>query len=295
MSEASNVQPPAATERALGAFLEVCGDALKQMFQQSGQPTESFTSLPLNPAEPGAEARTKDVILRFTATDALEGSFVFHVTLPDAVRIAQVLIGEAPDGASEFKDEHRDACGEFFRQAAGLAATASKALAGGTVGYQFQAEEKTGASPPAFSSGWTFPGVGKEPLVIRVLLDAILVESLSQKLTKAEEGPSGPPPIPQPVMPGGAPMVTEANLGILLDVVLDASLRFGQKQMLLKDVLELRPGSIVELDRQVQDPAELLVAGRVIAKGEVVVVDGNYGLRIIEVAQPRDRLESLEA
>jgi len=295
MSEASNAQPPAATERALGAFLEVCDDALKKMFQQSGHPTESSTSLPLKRVEPGEEGGTQDIFVRFAATGALQGGFAFRVTLADAVRIAQVLLGEAPDGASEYKEEHRDACGEFFRQAAGLAATASKALAGGTVGYQFQAEDKPDASPPVFSAGWTFPGVGKEPLEIRVLLDAMLVDGLSQKVVKAEEAPSGPPPAPQPAMPGAAPMVNEANLGILLDVVLDASLRFGQRQMMLKDVLELRPGSIVELDRQVQDPAELLVAGRVIAKGEVVVVDGNYGLRIIEVAQPRDRLESLEA
>ena len=121
------------------------------------------------------------------------------------------------------------------------------------------------------------------------------MESLRQKAeVKAASGAATQPSSAAPAAASTA-AVTEANLGLVLDVVLDASLRFGQKLMMLKDVLELRPGSIVELDRQVQDPAELLVAGRVIAKGEVVVVDGNYGLRITEVAQPRDRLESFEA
>ena len=53
--------------------------------------------------------------------------------------------------------------------------------------------------------------------------------------------------------------------------------------MLLKDILDLCAGSIVQLDQQVQEPVDLLLDGRLIARGEVVVVDGNYGLRITEV------------
>jgi flagellar motor switch protein FliN len=85
-----------------------------------------------------------------------------------------------------------------------------------------------------------------------------------------------------------------ANLDLLLDVELKASLRFGQKEMLLREILELRPGSVIELDKQVQEPAELLVAGRVIAWGDVVIVDGNYGLRVTDIAQPHQRLEAVE-
>jgi flagellar motor switch protein FliN len=84
-----------------------------------------------------------------------------------------------------------------------------------------------------------------------------------------------------------------ANLDLLLDVELEASLRFGQREMLLRDILELHPGSVIELDRRVQEPAELIVAGRVIAHGEVVIVDGNYGLRITDIAQASQRLQSL--
>jgi len=85
-----------------------------------------------------------------------------------------------------------------------------------------------------------------------------------------------------------------ANLNLLLDVELKASLRFGQKEMLLREVLELRPGSVIELDKRVQEPAELLIAGRVVAWGDVVIVDGNYGLRVTDVAQPHQRLETVE-
>jgi flagellar motor switch protein FliN/FliY len=76
------------------------------------------------------------------------------------------------------------------------------------------------------------------------------------------------------------------NLGLVLDVELSVSLRFGQRQLPLHEVLELGSGSVIELDRQVDDPVELLLDGKVIARGEAVIVDGNYGLRVTEIPQP---------
>jgi len=61
---------------------------------------------------------------------------------------------------------------------------------------------------------------------------------------------------------------------------------FGKRSMLLREVMELDAGSMVALDRQVQEPVDLLLAGRLIARGEVVVVNGNYGLRVLEVISP---------
>jgi flagellar motor switch protein FliN/FliY len=76
------------------------------------------------------------------------------------------------------------------------------------------------------------------------------------------------------------------NLGLVMDVELNVSLRFGQRQLPLREVLELASGSVIELDRQVDDPVELLLDGKVIARGEAVIVDGNYGLRVTEIPQP---------
>jgi len=59
--------------------------------------------------------------------------------------------------------------------------------------------------------------------------------------------------------------------------------------MLLREIMELDAGSVVELDRQVQEPVDLLLAGRLIARGEVVVVNGNYGLRVLEIVPPPPR------
>lgn len=77
-----------------------------------------------------------------------------------------------------------------------------------------------------------------------------------------------------------------ANLKLVMDVELNVSLRFGQREMPLREVLELSNGSLVELDHLVDEPVELFLDGKLIARGEAVIVDGNYGLRITEIPQP---------
>ena len=79
--------------------------------------------------------------------------------------------------------------------------------------------------------------------------------------------------------------VHPANLKLVMDVELNVSLRFGQRQLPLREVLELASGSVVELDRMVDEPVELLLDGKLVARGEAVIVDGNYGLRVTEIPQ----------
>jgi flagellar motor switch protein FliN/FliY len=69
-------------------------------------------------------------------------------------------------------------------------------------------------------------------------------------------------------------------------VELDITMRFGEQRLPLREVLQLAPGAVIELDRQISEPVDLLLDGKLIARGEVVVVDGNYGLRVLEVTQP---------
>jgi flagellar motor switch protein FliN/FliY len=76
------------------------------------------------------------------------------------------------------------------------------------------------------------------------------------------------------------------NLKLVMDVELNVSLRFGQRQLPLREVLELSSGSVIELDRLVDEPVDLFLDGKLIARGEAVIVDGNYGLRVTEIPQP---------
>jgi flagellar motor switch protein FliN len=83
------------------------------------------------------------------------------------------------------------------------------------------------------------------------------------------------------------------GIELLFDVELDASLRFGSREMPLGEILDLGPGDVVQLDRHLTDPVDLIVGDKIVARGEVVLVNGNFGLRVTEVVAPRKRLESI--
>lgn len=92
---------------------------------------------------------------------------------------------------------------------------------------------------------------------------------------------------------GGRRTAGAWNIELLLDVELPISVSFGNSEMSLKDVLRLGAGSVIELDKSVNDPVSIIVNRKPIAKGEVVMVDGNYGVRILEVESTAERIRSL--
>jgi len=83
------------------------------------------------------------------------------------------------------------------------------------------------------------------------------------------------------------------NIDLILDVELEVAVSFGETQMPLRDVLKLGVGSVIELERGVNDPVTILVNEKPIARGEVVMVDGNYGVKVLEVESTADRIRSL--
>ena len=87
--------------------------------------------------------------------------------------------------------------------------------------------------------------------------------------------------------------VASGGIDLLLDVELETSLRFGSREMPLNELLELGAGDVVELDRHVSDPVDLLVGNKIVARGEVVLINGSFGLRVLEVAEPKKCLESI--
>ena len=86
----------------------------------------------------------------------------------------------------------------------------------------------------------------------------------------------------------------KANLDRILDVKLELMLRFGERILPLRDLVEVATGSVIELNKRVQEPADLLLGGKLIARGEVVLSEGNYALRVTEVCEPRQRLENVQ-
>ena len=83
------------------------------------------------------------------------------------------------------------------------------------------------------------------------------------------------------------------NIGLIMDVRLPIRVRIGSKRMLLKDVLTMDIGSVIELNQLANDPLEILISDKVVALGEVVIVDGNFGIQITEIGSKKERLEQL--
>ncbi len=108
--------------------------------------------------------------------------------------------------------------------------------------------------------------------------------------------PAAAQPVPEPQAahaPAAPAAVLNPGIELLLDVELEATLRFGCREMPLGEILDLGPGDVVQLDRNVSDPVDLIVGDKIVARGEVVLVNGNFGLRVTQVAAPRKRLESI--
>jgi flagellar motor switch protein FliN len=108
------------------------------------------------------------------------------------------------------------------------------------------------------------------------------------EVQKPLSGAVAPPIPPAASSPGFSPGVE-----LMLDIELDASLRFGCREMTLSEILDLGPGDVVQLDRHIADPVDLVVGDKIVARGEVVLINGNFGLRVTEVAAPKKRLESI--
>lgn len=107
--------------------------------------------------------------------------------------------------------------------------------------------------------------------------------------SEAEEEAAGR----EPGRESGRDAGRDAGMSLLYDIELEATLQFGSRELPLREVLEIGPGDVVELDRHVSEPVDLVVSDRIVARGEVVVVNGNFALRITEVAAPQLRLESI--
>jgi len=87
--------------------------------------------------------------------------------------------------------------------------------------------------------------------------------------------------------PGSAP---SSALDLLLDIELPVTLRFGRTQMTLSEVIDLNRGSVIDFGQSAEEPVEVMVNGRVVARGEAVMVQGNYGVRISQI-ESRERLD----
>ncbi len=122
-----------------------------------------------------------------------------------------------------------------------------------------------------------------EPLDEEALARAWEEDLAKNEAGKDREEPQGPPRTHEPPL----------SLDYLLDVPLTISVRVGESRMLIKDLLQLGQGSVVELDKLAGEPMEVLINDQLVARGDVVLVNDKYGIRLTDIVSPIDRVKKL--
>jgi len=256
----------------------------------SGKPAVFEISQPL----PAADS---DVWYTVVAGGAVHGEMTLRLPAASGTRLAQKFLGEADPAAAGIKTENitsknitpenKEALEEFLRQITGLAATALAATVGGEVQLHLAASAAPSWSSDAIVCFQTRNEAGAS-ISVEIQISPALAAELQPRVQ-----PSAAAQMPVQPSPGSSSVPPPASsYRRLMDVGLDVKLRFGTRRLLLRDVLALGAGVVVELDNPLHSPVDLLLDGRLIAQGEVVIVDGKYGLRITDVVDPAPALGS---
>ena len=223
-------------------------------------------------ATPGAAVQGGGWTVTFTVKGDLTGSIAAWVDAAGSAAIARRVMGleDEPEAAVV-----ADMLGEMWAQAA-----SALSLKDPFTGV------KLAASVPVTAEASDRPLAG-----YALSVDASAIAQIA--LTAAIEAPR-PRAVerPEPVL---AALPQSASLDVVLDIEMPLIVRFGRTQMTLKTLAALGPGSIVDMGRSPDEPVEMLVGEQVIARGEVVIVGGNYGVRITDLVSAAERVRVLEA
>jgi len=238
------------------------------------------------------------------------GSALMLITEPDLACLASLAPGresasaatgtpELPERYLRFCSDAVEAAGRSFAQSHGLAIRAAAPELLNPDGRSEALDGLADSYADAVCLTFEISTAGHPPCCLLSLVDGELRSSLQAQLPGyAATASAGAPASgaagssPQGGEPGQTHQ-TKWNMELILDVELEVAVSFGETQMALRDILKLGVGSVVELDKAVNEPVAILVNHKPIARGEVVVVDGNYGVQVLEVASTAERIRSL--
>lgn len=264
----------------------------------------------VDPAGAAALQAGSAILVKANYQKGLNGALFFVLPLKEGTMLVDLMLGGDGAPATELVGDSKDALAETFNQVMGSANQTLSDLAGETfaiANVDILALEPAAAAFAEQMGQGSFQDIllptSQETLnaTIHLLFPDLLLQQLKRKLgltdTPAAPAPAPPPmaaPAPAQRAPvASGPMHDSGNLDLLLDIQLPVVVRMGQTEMQMGELLKLTPGSILELNRSADAPVELLVNGKHIARGEVVVVDGNFAFRITEIDSRAARIRSL--
>jgi len=277
------------------------------------------------------ELTTQSLCVDVAVKKDFVGNMSFMISKQEVATLSDLML--MGSGHTDYTEEHKDAICEIINQITGSCITTidsqmrlSIDFGQGTVkNFSGKNEFKGGAVATVLIKIEEFPDQK-----ILIVLDDSLLSGIKSKMSKvtsigadtslaslglssssssASSGgiiggggggggggdgtPVGMPPAFAPQQGGVFGSTGNKALDLLMDIEMPIVIELGRSQMSLKRILELGPGAIVEMDRLAGEPVDILINGKVVARGEVVVVDENFGVRIISLVSPEERLKLL--
>ena len=231
------------------------------------------------------------VFIRIAYTTGLDGSNLLVLREQDVKIITDLMMGgEGDTGKDMMDDDDKDGLKEVFQSITGALATA---LGGHEKLPHFSFAIADVSNVESEGSLSDFDTASRFDVGIDSVKSELIMLTKNDLLTHVPKDLKAPASTASGSKDVSLSDKEMRNIGMLLDIGLSVKVRIGQKRMLLKDVISMDIGSVVELNQLASDPLEILVNDKIIGKGEVVVVDGNFAIQITEIGTKKERLESL--
>ncbi|MFO7976960.1 MAG: flagellar motor switch protein FliN [Candidatus Hydrogenedentota bacterium] len=290
---------------------------LKGYFDVIGAMLSAKPAFQASPPEEATAGNVQDVLQEFPlmmqATVPDSGAVIVLMTLENARQIVSAVMGESPRDTPELADDEIAAMKEIF----------DPCMGGGAGHFKEKHDKEIELRPAeiqmvsAERSDEMLRGLGNKAGVVRysyevpeivdggggaLLFSQTIEDSMPLENAAGEGGEDEVQGIVEERFgasnasegaPSAAVREAAGNINMILDIALTVTVRLGRVEMPLGRVLELGPGSIIEVGHSVDEPVELLVNNKLIARGDVVVVEEKFGLRITEIVSQTERIESL--
>lgn len=228
------------------------------------------------------------------------------VSIPPALATAlgDLMLGGEGEGKESMDDDDLDATKEIVSNILSALTTALSSQATlPKLSFKVQSiefiDESAEINLEAFSKMFIYNfSLGNINSLMMFVIDEKIEAALSTETTSAPKASPSSVSAPEGNFSAGSASAVfdgeHTNINLIMDVKLPVRVRIGQKKMLLRDVLSMDIGSVIELNQLANDPLDILVDNHVIAQGEVVIVDGNFGVQITSIGTKKDRLQQLK-
>jgi flagellar motor switch protein FliN len=242
------------------------------------------------------------VLVHITVSGAVDAKAMIALPANLAASLADLMMGEEVSDREDVSDDDLDASKEIISNifgAIGNSISSQKeipALSFSIASIEFKNTEDE-VSLEDFSTMYVYKfNVGDLSSLYMFIIDEQLKNALDGSSEASPSTSMNSPSDNSNKSSSSVEMSSDEmrNIALIMDVKLPVRVRIGRKKMLLKDVLNMDIGSVIELNQLANDPLEILVDNNVIALGEVVIVDGNFGVQITSIGSKKERLNQLK-